>query len=165
MDFLEEYATALAIGGTVAIPSPFPASGRLYVVSKIDSQGELACFVKVVQIVNETEFRTWFFKLNDVRAIKCRADENDSAASHGPWLFKSRDELKQMLDQKLPARNGDDAHEVEFLLASQAIAYVPEATPVITRHEYAMTAAESVEDACVAFCPVCPPPCCHKTKI
>lgn len=67
MDFLAEHKPALAVTGAVALPFPFPAWLCLSVVTPAKEHGLAAHYIKIVQVVGEKQFNTWFVERKDLR--------------------------------------------------------------------------------------------------
>jgi hypothetical protein len=155
MDYLEEYKTALVVTGTVALPFPYPASGRVYVA---DLPGFAEPLIKIVQILNEKQFKTWLVELAHVRAARVPAAETDKSLAFGGWVLKTGEDLETDTKAALESLEPDQGKS-EILLFPQAIVLVRESATVITRFEFVMTAAECAELDWQPFCPPCNPPC------
>ena len=152
MDFLEEHKTALYLTGTVSIPSPYPANARVYVVPPSKELGQGAHFIKIVQILNEKQFHTWFVNLDDVVAVRAPGAASDKSLPHGGWIIKPAEEVKKKAIEILK----DEKGKSNALLHHQAVVIVKEGAPVISRYELVTTAAEIFYPA--APCnPCCPP--------
>jgi hypothetical protein len=160
MNFSITQQNALLLAGTVALPSPIPAIGQVWVVI-ISENGENEFYIKIVQVVSDKRIITRFVRLADVRAIRTPAAD---AAERGPenWPLITFKELRRRIDKKvgdLPKKEPAPETPVEIKLYEAAIVYVPEAAPALHRDEVGVTAAVSAED--VGFSgPYAP--CCHR---
>jgi hypothetical protein len=163
VDFMKEHTSALAVTGTVELPFPFPASGQVYVIAPTKQLGLPAHFIKIVQIVNERQFQTWFVEPVHVRAVRIPSGDGDKAKAFGGWILKADVELKNTIEAGVKDVESNKGQN-QILLYPQAIVLVHESAPVITRYEFVMTAAECGEQFGHYPCPVCPPPNCPKKK-
>jgi hypothetical protein len=153
MSFLEEHKTALYLTGTVAIPSPYPAHARVYVVASAKELGTGLTLIKIVQILDETHFATWFVNLDDVAAIRLPGPHSaDKSLPFGGWIVKPADEFRK----KAIESHKDEKGKSDVLLHQQAVVLVRESAPVIARFELVATADECVDQQWQYFpCPTC----------
>jgi hypothetical protein len=160
-DFGQDQQHAFDLAGTVALPSPFPAFGRLVVVrvarpravpSQTLSQNKkpedhVSYILKLVQAVSEKLLVTRFVSPDDVRSVRvvrCAADTADP----NRWELMDGADLRAELlkiDWGDAAKDGNGSHELE--LYATAVLYVPESVQVLVRLEFGLPAALSVENA------------------
>jgi hypothetical protein len=159
MDFLEEYKTAILIAGTVMFPSPFPASARVSIISPPASLGLGGDFIKIVQVISDTHFAVWMTPLDALKAARVPANMPTGPGPFAGWLLREGDDLQTDISH---ARDGAPSNTDEIPLYPRAIVFVADSAPVISRHEIVTTAEEAAEEHPDFFCPVCPPPGCHK---
>jgi len=154
----ENHLRSIALAGTIAVPSPFPALGRIDVstygitkdeVDSLDAPTSfeaLQFFRKVlVEIAHEVNPRltiTRVVKLCDVAAAFLPADTSQVSLSHGQWYLSA--ELEALVLDKLSELDTQDLPALVPLLF-ESIVYLPETAKVLLRVETGMTAAESVE--------------------
>jgi hypothetical protein len=150
MDFHPSHQAAIKLAGTVALPSPFPASGAVSIVVAPED-GEHETYLRIVQAITGKRIITRFVRLADVRAIKAPATPG---SPEGPetWALIGHKQIVRMIADKekklrTSATKSGGATESEWLPA--AIVYVPEAAPVLHRNDVGVTAAVSAEE--VAF--------------
>jgi hypothetical protein len=156
-----EHHVAFALSGTVALPSPFPATGRVFLGiygNGSEAQGERPPLaLKVIQVVTDRFVVTRFVPWGEVRAIRFLAtvsDEEGEEEGAEEWTtltarsFAGTKLFRAAVEQVVAAGG-----EAEIELLPKAIIYVPESAPVFTRFELGMTAAESAE--CEAFGAAC----------
>jgi hypothetical protein len=150
MDFRPSHQTAIKLAGTVALPSPFPASGAIYIVVAPED-GDYETYLRIVQPVTGKRIITRFVRLADVRAIRAPA-KAEAAGSPETWEVIGPKDIERQIAKKekelrAEAAKSGAACESEWLPA--AIVYVPEAAPVLHRNDVGVTAAVSAEE--VAF--------------
>ena len=154
----ENHLRSIALAGTVAVPSPFPALGRIDVSThgitkdEVDSLDDPTSFEAVqffrkvlVEIAHEVNPRltiTRVVKLCDVAAAFLPADTSQVSLSLGQWYLSA--ELEALVLDKLSELNTQDLPALVPLLF-ESIVYLPETAKVLLRVETGMTAAESVE--------------------
>jgi hypothetical protein len=154
----DNHLRSMALAGTVAVPSPFPALGRIdvstYGITKDEVDGledptsfeALQFFRKVlVEIAHEVNPRltiTRVVKLCDIAAVFQPADTSQVSLSQGQWYLSP--ELETLVLEKLSELNTQDLPTLVPLLC-KSISYLPETAKVLLRVETGMTAAESVE--------------------
>ena len=157
MDFLAEHKPALAVTGAVALPFPFPASARVSVVTPAKEHGLAEHYIKIVQVVGEKQFNTWFVERKDLRAMRVPAPASGGPVHHAGWILQPEDTLKKDIDAAVK-KLAPDKGVYEVPLYPKAIALVGESVPVITRHEFVATAGEVGELPHIDVCVHCPPP-------
>jgi hypothetical protein len=155
----ENHLRSIALAGTVAVPSPFPALGRIDVSThgltkdEVDSLLEdptsfeaVRFFQKIlVEIAHEVNPRltiTRVVKLCDIAAVFLPADTSQVSLSQGQWHLSA--ELDALVLEKLSEWNTQNFPALVPLLF-ESIVYLPETAKVLLRVETGMTAAESVE--------------------
>ncbi len=147
MDITNLQHDAMTLVGTVALPSPYPASGAASFVLT-DRDGDAVIYVKIVQVVNPKRIITRFVKPEDVRAIRCKP-EDDEVGGPETWPLASPAATKKAIEagEKAIVAHAKKAG-VKYLeepWCPAAILYVLEAAPVLHRHEAGVTAAVSAE--------------------
>jgi hypothetical protein len=154
----ENHLRSIALAGTIAVPSPFPALGRIDVSTYGITKDEVGCledptsfdaiqfFRKVlVEIVHEVNPRltiTRVVKLCDIAAAFLPTDTSQVSLSNGQWYLSA--ELEALVLEKLSELSTQDFPALVPLLF-ETIVYLPETAKVLLRVETGMTAAESVE--------------------
>lgn len=148
---------AIALAGTVALPSPYPAYGKVSL--GLDSSGRderpSACpryYLKSVENLSARQVVTRIVALNDLRAVS-RPDGDDVAASKAPRVTELVENLfldggvilvaKQKLEAAVKRAPGD----YEIVIFPVAVLHVPETAAVLTTvvSHAGVTAAESAE--------------------
>jgi hypothetical protein len=155
----DNHLRSIALAGTIAVPSPFPALGRINVSThgltkdEVDSlledptSFEAARFFQkvLVEIVHEVNPRltiTRVVKLCDIAAAFLPADTSQVSLSHGQWHLSA--ELEALVLERLSEWNTPDVPMLVPLLL-ESVVYLPETAKVLLRVETGMTAAESIE--------------------
>jgi hypothetical protein len=173
LEFGPDQTVAFALAGTVALPSPFPATGRVSIglfpprgfrpsEKAKEEEFEPSFLLKIVQLVNEKHIVTRFVRPKDLRAVRSRPEERPRAELPA-WTIQTAAEVSGRIEEKkrILIKDFTKGGPAEDELFAEAIVYVPESAPVLHRLDIGMTAAESAE-----FCPEeprCPlgavPPC------
>ncbi len=156
-DFGPNQRIALALAGTVPVPSPVPASGRVYLginpqhdESLIANAGSPRFFLKVIQKVSAKQVITRIFALAELRAVSLLSTLGEGEGYEARQLQPVEEFHDQLLYAK--ARLEEAATRAEgvydLLLFHDAVLYVREAAPVLVRiqYEFGVTAAESAEN-------------------
>jgi hypothetical protein len=160
-DFGADQQRAFDLAGTIALPSPFPACGRLLIVrvarpkavtGQKPAQGKKAednasYILKLVQAVSEKLLVTRFVSPDDVRSVRVVAGAANTADPNS-WNLIDGAELRAELlkiDWGNAAKEEHGSHELELYAA--AVLYVPESVQVLVRLEFGLPAALSVENA------------------
>ncbi|MFO0958386.1 MAG: hypothetical protein U0800_13305 [Isosphaeraceae bacterium] len=154
----------LAKAGTVCLPYPPPASGRLYL--GIDptakplgtdlSPGSHRFFLRLVHKSSESQTITRIVDLRELRGVGLPpGDDRCGGVGNGWRVFRSTDQLAEILSvaaEKLKKVADGGTSPQEICVFEDAVIYVPEVAPVFTRivQEYGVTAAESAEHASYA---------------
>jgi hypothetical protein len=163
MDFTRTHQTAILLAGTVALPSPFPASGSLSIVLTPE-EGEPEVYIKIVQVLSHKRLITRFLRLADLRAIRA---PKPGAPPGGPetWpvvgLGECRREI-ETIEKDLREKVKKSKSHVEGDWLPAAIVYAAETAPVLHRDEVGVTAAVSAED--VGYSPLPATICHHKEE-
>ena len=150
----------MSLVGTVALPSPFPAEGRIFVVRHPESnqpqggEAKPSYHLKIVQKLSDTHSITRFMALDDMRLIRFsppRDSQNAPARAGeeapGP-LCLDREQLREVVEAvpwEKVVRDGRCDYEVELYPDRTGVVYVPEQAPVLLRHECAVMAAMSLD--------------------
>jgi hypothetical protein len=138
--------TALALAGTVALPSPYPAYGSVS-LAVVDDGDDCDVLVKILQVVSPRRIITRFVRREDIRAIR---GNPDGALDGGPesWpilgVNRFRPDLERRTEELLAQVGTGPVAEAPWYPA--AIVYVPESAPVLHRNEVGVTAAISAEE-------------------
>ncbi len=146
-EFTDEHKATLALAGTVALPSPFPASARIFVGIMPTSAAGDQHYLKIVEKLGDKYTVTRLMNLDYLRAVRLRP-ASGSYHDVREWELKTAAELKAELAaaiNELPP-NPATAYEVPLFPAKQeGVVYVPETAPVLVRAEYGVLAAEAAE--------------------
>jgi hypothetical protein len=163
----EEQKLAFDLAGTVGLPSPFPAVGRVFVVRtpKKAEAGEkddpgARFFIKIVQTISPKHIATLFLETDDVRAVRC-PPESGPATDLASWKFQNIDEVRGQIKGAIKELSKPDyaaAGSFEVELFEEAVVYVPEFAPVLSRVEFALVAATAAEQVAIHICPPHEPP-------
>ena len=160
MEFHPSHHTAITLAGTVALPSPYPASGPVSVVVARDGD-DFEVFVKILQVVSDKRIITRFVRPEDVRAIRAHPGDSTMAGPES-WPVRGIKKIKEELDRRaddLRARARKTGILDEAPWYPSAIVYVAEAAPVLHRDEVGVTAAVSCEEVGFGIYPTAN--CCH----
>jgi hypothetical protein len=161
----DEQSLAFDLAGTVALPSPFPATARVFVIrtpkksesTDKDDQGP-RFFIKILQVINPRHIATTFLQADDVRAVRLPS-ESGSVADLANWKFLNIDEVRAQIKAAIKELSKADyavgSFEVE--LFEEAVVYVPEFAPVLSHVEFAVVAAVAAEQIPIPVCPTEPP--------
>lgn len=139
---------ALAVTGTAALPSPFPATARvsLLIIPGLkvgQREGVARYFLKSVQVISPRCIVTRTVGLDDVRAIGY-----PSSGSEGEWTIAPIGRCAAQIDAAIEASKpaeADAGFSYEIPLFDQAVLHVIEHAAVLHRQEYGLTAAVSAE--------------------
>ncbi len=154
MDYDHDIAVAFALAGTVAIPSPVPAVGRVSIglrpvppgyPIRVDSDGhptDASCYLKVVEVVDASTIITRIFRLEDLRAARVHV-EGTSPTDPACWPVRTRMEIEAEIKASRVKLTKDVE---EILLFEKAVIYVPRSPQVLVRREMGMTAEESIDE-------------------
>ncbi|MGO9914874.1 MAG: hypothetical protein ACLQIB_09210 [Isosphaeraceae bacterium] len=154
-EFGPKQEMAFSVTGTVAIPSPIPATGEvsaLLVVQDTQDKKEQSnlnfkTLLKSVQVVNQQCVVTRIVAYDSVRAVAFYSD-GDKEARDGEWTVVPASRLAPMLAPALQALKEVDKERggtFEFPLFERAVLYVSESASILHRVEFGLTAAVSAE--------------------
>lgn len=167
----EEQKLAFDLAGTVGLPAPFPAAGRVYLIrtsKKADSADKddraPRFFVKIVQTISPKQIATTFVQSEDVRAVSSPA-AGEPVTDPASWKFLNIDEVRAQIKaaiKELSKTEYEATGSFEIQLFDQAVVYVPEFAPVLSRVEFGLVAAVAAEQVPIRPCPTeprwpCPP--------
>ena len=171
LELNEEHFLGLELVGTVALPAPVPAVGRIYVVRSPPAKGAKGdaykprLLIKVVQRISESHVITRFVSPEHVRAIRLNPPKGSAASVEPTWITgdQLRTEIatyewgKGTKDKDKEKDKDDRTHlEVELRKEQLGVVYVPENAPVLFRHEQTLPAATSLEIAPGLRAAACP---------
>jgi hypothetical protein len=166
---------AYSLAGTIALPSPYPATGSICIVPGPRPEADDSSRDVYLKVIHRVSYRLKISRLvalEDVRAILApsaswaevsasddesegQRDQDDRPETASPvpsspqkgWVVKVGDEVRGLVDEWL--KGDGDAEEAapyeEACWLEGAIVYVPEAARVLMNVEVGMTAAESAE--------------------
>jgi hypothetical protein len=146
---------ALAKAGTVALPCPSPASGRLYLGINPDFDPHLAggspkFFLRLVQTVSARQMITRIVDLNELRGISLprpptKVGETAREFRTANGIAK---EIGAATDSLTKAEQVERGVVHELCLFEDAVIYVRESAPVFVQiqYEFGVCAAEAAEN-------------------
>ena len=151
------HAQAMTLVGTVALPSPYPAEGRIFLVRHpvpAGSQGNAArptFHVKVVQKISDSHTITRFVDIDHVRLVRLspRSEEKTSDTTEpAAEMLDDKDLKKELAAIAWGSAGETNCHplEVELRPGQTGVVHVPEAAPVLLRYDCTVTAATSLEN-------------------
>ncbi len=152
LELSAEHLLGLDLVGTVELPSPFPATGRVFLVRHPGAEGGSAdatparFFIKLVQRISDSQTITRFVGPEHVRAIHLRPAKPGGAAEEATLL--SGEQLRRELGTIEWSKAVEDnrlAHEVELRPGHVGVIRVPESAPVLLRLEQTVSAALSID--------------------
>jgi hypothetical protein len=148
-EFTDEHKATLALAGTVAMPSPFPASARMFVGIKPNPPADDPHYLKIVERVGDKHTVTRLLSLKDLRAVRLRPSDSEAYDDVREWELKTREQLQAELataTSGLPAKPAT-AHEVPLFdeAEQEGVVYVPETAPVLVRTEFGVLAGEAAD--------------------
>jgi hypothetical protein len=145
---------ALAKAGTVALPCPSPATGRLYLGINPDFDPHLAggspkFFLRLVQTVSAKQVITRIVDLNELRGIglPIQPTKDGRTAREFRTVNGIAKEIGAATDSLTRAEQGERG-VYELCLFEDAVIYVPESAPVFVQiqYEFGVCAAEAAEN-------------------
>jgi hypothetical protein len=163
MEFHPTHHTAIALAGTVPLPSPHPASGLVSLVAMRDGD-DIEVFVKILQVVSDRRVITRFVRPDDVRAIRAHPGHH-AAAGPESWPVLSIKKIRAELERRvgeLRERAAKTGILDEAAWYAAGVVYVHESAPVLHRDEVGVTAAVSCEEV---FFAASPAGCCHIASV
>jgi hypothetical protein len=162
----------LNLVGTVALPGPYPAEGRIYVVRHPAPKGAKGAdakpsyHLKIVQKFSDSHSVTRVISLDHVRLIRYNqshepppAGSGTSAKATAPPSQLSHDELQKevaAIPWEKSVKDERGCYEAELFTDQPGVVYVPEPAPVLLRYEATVPAATSL-DSLVYAGGLCPP--------
>lgn len=158
--FSHQQEAAFALAGTVALPSPPPASGPLSLGCNAGRRNSAnpvipRFYLKSVQRVSDRQLINRIFDLEELRAVSLPGSDDCGREPPRRILVADDDEVACRIAsatgqlEEAAAKQGPNRNfEVELFAC--AVAYIRESTPVLTQiqYEYGVTAAESSENVC-----------------
>jgi hypothetical protein len=159
-----QHMTALSLVGTVALPSPFPATGRILVVRHPPTGGGASAaptyHIKIVQAINDSCIITRFVDHNAVSLIRFQPASQGESPGDKPFSLDHAgvQDLVSGLDWDVVDERA--SHEIEPFPQHTGVVHVPETQPTMLRYDLSVPAATSLEQlvSCAARCPrSCPP--------
>jgi hypothetical protein len=161
-DFGESQRLALALTGTVALPSPYPASAEVFLgINPFHDDalpmGSPKFFLKGVQRVSAKQVTTRIFSLSALRAVGLPTATGEEYCYPTRRTHLIEGEIAEKIktaQQHLQASAAATSGSYEVALFADAVLYVREATPVLMHivSEFGVTAAESVETGFSGCC-------------
>jgi len=149
MSLSPEQFLAMQLAGTVALPSPSPATGSVEIATRTNAPG---IYLRIVHRVSQKLTIIRYVSVDHVRAICTHWEVGEAAgavkggAGKPPlaicWACKTPVEFGPLLEQRLKAGKSG-SFPLPWL--EDAIVYVPEQTPVLMQVDVGLTAAESAE--------------------
>jgi hypothetical protein len=149
MSLSSDQFLALQLAGTVALPSPSPATGSIEITPSSNASG---IYLRIVHRVSQKLTLIRYVSINHVRAISTHWEVGEAAgaakgvAAKTPvaacWACKTSVEFGPLLEQRLKAGKGGP-FPLPWL--EGAVVYVPEQAPVLMQVDVGLTAAESAE--------------------
>ncbi len=168
-DLGPEHMTALSLVGTVALPSPFPATARILVIRHplppgSNDESSRKYHIKIVQPINDSCTITRFVDHKAVSLIRFYPANPGESSQDGPLKLDQAAVQKLVSDQQWDVLDERASHEIEPYPQHTGVVQVPEAQPVLLRYDVSVPAATSLEQvmgqgfACPHTC------CCTHTK-
>jgi hypothetical protein len=170
LEFGEHHLLGMNLVGTVALPSPFPATARLFVVrypaatngKPSDSRGgdgKARQFLKIVETINSNHLITRIVDPEQVRAVKWYpAMPHMSGGAEEPETETGehlRGEIAA-IDWSRAVKDPRSSYELPLHPDQSAVVYVAEAAPVLLRHEQTVPAAVSLSASPALLAAACP---------
>jgi hypothetical protein len=146
-----EHMTNLDLVRTVSLPSPFPATARVFVVrhpgakQPSGKEGRPKFHIKVVQTINESYIVTRYVSPDYVRQIRLQPEKGDLVRP----VAISGEQVHKDIEAILWEAAAVGSQEAELYPGRTGVVIVPEDAPVILRHEQFVPAATSLEPAFV----------------
>jgi hypothetical protein len=164
LELTAEHLLGLDLVGTVELPSPFPAAGRVFLVRHPGAEGSAAApaqprlFLKLVQRLSDSQTVTRFVSPEHVRGVRFRPSKPGEAPEE-PTLVSGESIRREIgaIDWTKSVKDQRTAHEVELRPGHLGVLHVPESAPVLVRLEQTVPAALSLD----ALAGLRPSPCPH----
>ena len=160
-EFGPDQRAALSLAGTIALPSPFPATARITigVMPRTNTPGADPTprfFLKLVEHLRDNYIVTRLASLKDLRAIRFRSAPTQPGQPWH-WTLKTREDLFTDLDdaRKLLESQAEEAsraglpfsYETDLDSGAYGILYVPETAQILVRVEFGLLASEAAQAA------------------
>ncbi len=148
LEFGADHILGLDLVGTVELPSPVPAAGRIYLVRYPSPPGDQAqhkLFIKIVEKINDSHIITRIVSPEHVRAI--RFNSSGAAGTNTETTVLNGNQLRreiESIDWQNFVRDHRSSYEIELRPQQTGVVMVPESSPVILRHEQTVPAATSL---------------------
>ncbi len=159
MEFTNAHHNAVTLAGTVALPSPYPATGEAFFVLT-DWDSEQVVYVKLVQVMSSKQMITRFVRPEDVRAIRAKPSVAGTSDDPNDWPLlspsKTQKEIRAGETAIIAHAKAAKLKYLEELWHAEVILYVPETAAVLHRNEFGVTAAVSSEGFLPASAGCCP---------
>jgi hypothetical protein len=168
-EFGQATKEALAKATTVMLPSPPPASGRLFIGINPDFNPDLPFgsphfFLRLVQTVSPKQVIMRIVDLNELRGVSLPAPSTDE--DRALRVFRTVNDIADVIKtttDSLTAAEVAKRGVYEVCLFEDAVIYVPEWAPVFLRIQYelgvsAVEAAENVDSLIPTSRCLCPMP-------
>ena len=145
-----DHLAALSLVGTVALPSPFPATGRILVIQlppppKGDVQAAPKYHIKIVQKINDSCIITRFVEHNAVSLIRFQLATEGESPEQGPFSLDHAGVQKLVGGLKWNVADERASYEIEPFPQHTGVVNVPETQPVLLGYELSVPAATSLE--------------------
>jgi hypothetical protein len=149
-DLGPEHMTALGLVGTVALPSPFPATGRILVVRHplppgSDDESARKYHIKIIQAINDSCIITRFVDHNAVSLIRFHPASQGESSREGPFSLDHEAVRKLVSSHDWDVVDERASHEIEPYPQHTGVVHVPETQPVLLRYDLSVPAATSLE--------------------
>jgi hypothetical protein len=156
---------ALAKAGTVMLPFPAPASGRLFVRTNPDFNPHLPSgspnyYLKLVQTVSSKHVITRILGLNELRGVSLPVPS--TREGHTSREFRTVNQISREIEaaiQRLKDAEATEPGVYEVCLFEDAVIFVGETAPVVVQiqYEFGVCAAESADNVDLRTkVPICP---------
>jgi hypothetical protein len=159
-----EHKLAFDLAGTVGLPSPFPATGRVSLIRSAQNEAgpsggsKPRFFIKILQSVSPKQIMTVFVDPYDVRGVRYHTGRG-TVADASSWKFMNIDDVRARIKsaiEELTKPSYAASGSFEIPLFEEAIVYVPESAPLLARAEIALVAAVAAENRSFRTCPTEP---------
>jgi hypothetical protein len=145
-----EHLVALSLAGTVALPSPFPATARVFVVQlppppQVKDVSARKYHIKIVQKINDSCIITRFVDHNAVSLIRFQPANEGESPSKQPFSLDHAKLQELVGGLKWDVVDERASHEIEPFPQHTGVVHVPETQPVLLRYELSVSAATSLE--------------------
>ena len=149
-ELASEHMIALGLVGTVALPSPFPATARILVVRhplppRIDDESARKYHIKIVQTINDSCIITRLVDHKAVSLIRFQPASAGESSKEGLLSLDHADVQKLVSGLDWDVVDERASHEIEPFPQHTGVVHVPETQPVLLRYELSVPAATSLE--------------------